>query len=437
VSEAFSLAPVDARLAALFGTQAARIQRHRALHVAQGQIGARQVAVAATDPGMQHGAIGIEEGHALAALFKRARAAGHAVVLALDSAGARVDEDLAALGAFRALFRAALEARLAGVPMFALLGRNCFGGASLLACLCGQRSYLPQTLLSTSGPRVIEASEGTARFDARDVRVVRAHLGAAARIAWHEQDRDRPDTLDAASRAVQDWLTQSAHHMPDLARRQSTLEARLAACTDEANDDVKPRASLPESLLPSGYVPSFSGRLLQACPPETGTRKPVFLGALGGGPLGAAESAGLSRLLLGLRDKCPGSPIVLLLDASAHAASVHDESVLLSDFLVHLSLVISTLGHGGHRVALWILGQASGASYVAFSAPAHSVSAAVDARIEILPAAAREAIVGARGVRASGPDAWLSSGVADALLDERLRLEPQDSNCRQHGGPSA
>ncbi len=432
----FSLAAADSRVAALFGTHSAHARRHRALLVAEGTIGGRPVAVAATDPGMQHGAIGIEEGLALAGLFARARAAGAAVVLALDSAGARVDEDLGALGAFRALFRAALDARLAGVPMFALLGRNCFGGASLLACLCGQRSYLPQTLLAASGPRVIEATEGAARFDARDVRVVSAHLGAPARIAWHGQDRERPDTLEAATCSVHEWLMQSADHAPDLARGQSALEARLADRASDARGDAQPGASLPESLLPAGYAPSYSGRLLQAYP-EPGTRKPVFLGALGGGPLDAAESVRLSWLLLSVRDAWPGSPIVLLLDASAHAASVRDESVLLSDYLVHLSLVIAALARDGHRIVLWILGQASGASYVAFSAPAHSVSAAVDARIEILPSAARAAIVGTRAAPATGTDAWLSSGVADALLDERLRFDPKHPTRQQPGGTSA
>ena len=426
----FALASADVRLCALFDRVPAQVRRHRALIVANGEIADRKVAVAATDAGMQRGAIGVEEGHALAQLFADARGSGTPVVLALDSAGARVDEDLAALGAFRRLFGAALDARGAGVPMLAVLGRSCFGGASLLACLCGQRSYLPQTLLAASGPRVIEAAEGRARFDASDARLVRAHLGTAARVAWHEQDSVRADTLEGARRAVRDWILQPPAAAPELSGQQSRLEGRLAARSAATRDDVSLSSSLLDALLPPGYVPSFSGRLLQALP-DSGAGKPVFVGALGGSPLDAADSARLSRCMLALRDTRPGCPIVLLLDASAHAASVLDEDVLLSDYLVHLSLVIGALAGRGHRIALWIVGQASGASYVAFAAPAHSVSATVDARIEILPPAARATIIGTRGSRGTGVDAWLDSRVVDGLLEKRVRL-----NSEQCGGAS-
>lgn len=420
----FALASADVRLCALFDQAPARIRRHRALIVANGEIADRNVAVAATDASMQRGAIGIEEGHALAQLFADACASGTPVVLALDSAGARVDEDLAALGAFRRLFRAALEARLAGVPMLALLGRSCFGGASLLACLCGQRSYLPQTLLAASGPRVIEAAEGRDRFDASDTSMVRAHLGTTARLAWHEKDGARADTLDSAMRTVRNWIVQPPAAAPELTGQQSRLEGRLAARSAAIHDRADLAPSLLDALLPPGYVPSISGRLLQALP-DSGAGKPVFVGALGGGPLDAQDSARLSRSLLELGEARPSCPIVLLLDASAHAASVRDEDVLLSDYLVHLSLVIAMLAGRGHRIALWIVGQASGASYVAFAAPAHSVSAAGDARIEILPPAARETIVGTRGPVETGVDTWLESHVADALLEKRVRMNPK------------
>ena len=94
--------------------------------------------------------------------------------LLLDSAGAKVDEGLAALGAFRRLFREALLTRLAGVPMFALLGRACFGGASMLATLCNARVYSERTLLGASGPAVIQALAGRDQLDAGDTTAVQA-----------------------------------------------------------------------------------------------------------------------------------------------------------------------------------------------------------------------------------------------------------------------
>ncbi len=155
---------------------------------------------------------------------------------------------------------------------------------------------------------------------------------------------------------------------------------------------------------------------------ESGGHRPIFAGALGGEPLNAADSLELARLLLEARAARPEAPIVLLLDASAHAASLEDERLLLSDYLVHLSLVIAALAQAGHRVALWIVGRASGASYVAFAAAADTVSAAVDAQIEILPPAVRERIVGKRGTRAAGAQAWLAARVADAMLEQRIGL---------------
>jgi hypothetical protein len=425
--EPFSSADVEARVAAAFDAGPARIRRHRALVTGEGLIDGRKVAVVATDPAQLRGAIGIVEAGALTQSFAQARASGTPMVLMLDSSGARVDEDLPALGAFRELFREALGARLENVPMFALLGAACFGGASLLACICGRRSYLPGTLLAASGPRVIEASQGAERFDARDTQAVAALLGSAARRAWHPQDRERTDTLAATSATLREWI-QIADPALDLEQAQARLARRLASAqpsADAAYASVPGPSSLA-ALLPPGYTAQFSGRLAYSLPATAG--KPVFVGALGGSPLDAADSIGLSGQLLQLRVSHPGSPVVLLLDASAHAASLRDERLLLSDFLVHLSLVIASLKHAGHRVALWIVGRASGASYVAFAAAAESVSAAVDARIEILPAQARASIIGTRAGADVHAHGWLAARVADAILEQRLRLQSDQSS---------
>jgi len=429
----FTSADAHARASALLRGTPEKVQRHGALLIAEGRAGARTLLVAANDPARQRGAIGSEEARALTQLFARACSERMPVVLVLDSSGARVDEDLPALGAFRELFREALRARLAGVPMLALLGTACFGGASLLACICERRSYLADTLLAASGPRVIASAERAERFDATDPQAVHTLLGAAARIAWHPDDQVRPDTLEAARHVVHQWLQQAGQPALDLPLQQANLELRLARAAGGAKADSGTAAStglapaLLDALLPPGYEPVVSGRLVRA-EAATGGSRPVFVGALGGGPLDAPDSAALAGMLLALRAGGDSRPVVLLLDASAHAASVRDERVLLSDYLVHLSLVIAALSEGGHRVALWIVGQASGASYVAFAAAADTVSAAVDARIEILPPAARASIVGARGHRAGGADSWLSAGVADALLEKRLRLNIVHSN---------
>jgi hypothetical protein len=126
----------------------------------------------------------------------------------------------------------------------------------------------------------------------------------------------------------------------------------------------------------------------------------------------------------------PGSPIVLVLDAQAHAATVADESVLLSEYLVHVSMVIAQLARSGHRTTLWLPGAASGAAYVAFASPADRVSVLPSARVSILPALAQQRIIGQALGPAMGVQSVLAAGVADAVLDNRLdayaRARPTD-----------
>ena len=59
----------------------------------------------------------------------------------------------------------------------AVLGRNCFGGASMLAHLARQRVLGPSTQLAMSGPAVIAAASG---FDGSAVFQNVAGLGSAA-----------------------------------------------------------------------------------------------------------------------------------------------------------------------------------------------------------------------------------------------------------------
>lgn len=384
----------------------------------------RPVLAAATDPAQARGALGVAETAALRETINAARRDALPVVLLLDSAGAKVDEGLAALGGFRTLFADMLHADAEGVRMFAVLGRWCFGGASLLAGLCARRSYLASSLFATSGPTVIEATEGKAAFDAADRAAVAALLGSPARLQWHPEDDVRGDTLPAAAALVRRWLshaaadTDAAHAFARLEREHAALSRRLGDGAYRAPACAQHPAL--SRLLPAGYEPTVAGTLFCALPaPASG--KPAFLGTLGGTPVGAHDCLQLSRWLLDLHGSHAASPVVLVLDASAHAATVGDERVLLADYLVHLSRTIHRLGRAGHRCVLWIPGVASGASYVAFAAPVERVSALPSARIAILPDAAAERIVGNRVAKADGIDAWIAAGVADATLDERLK----------------
>jgi hypothetical protein len=358
-------------------------------------------------------------------MLRQARADPAPILLLLDSSGARVDEGLAALGAFRRLFREALLTRLAGVPMIALLGNACFGGASMLACLCSRRVYTAHTLLAASGPGVIEAISGKPQLDAGDPKSVEALMGGAARTRSDPTDLligGAPDQLREVVRAcLRENDSRLGSWNPDVAHVVLGMRLRQAGMLDEPPAARALAAKLNE-ILPKGYAPVVDADIFSALPPP-GSGKAAFMGALTGAPVGAATCWRLADRLLALRERHAGSPVVLMLDAQGHAPTVADERVLLSAYLVHLSLVIATLAGAGRRLVLWIPGAASGASYVAFAAAVEQVSVLPAARVEILPAAAVRQILGAEPTRAVGIAALIEAGVADGLLDTRLQTQ--------------
>jgi hypothetical protein len=386
-----------------------------------GRLEGQPVWVAATDPGRARGALGVVEVEALCALFRMARREPHPLLFIVDSAGANVDEGLAALGAFRRVFREALLTRLAGVPMLALLGKSCFGGASMLACMCGVRVYSSQTLLAVSGPGVIEALGGKAELDAADSGQVRALMGGEKRTELGPGEQLAADSIvafrDSAAQLVgdgaliSDWMTQ--HSM--LGER--LLRSATSAASITSRDHLSLRRL--ERLLPPGYVSAAREHVCLALP-SAGSERPAFLGLLGGGAVGADACWQLADALLGLHACNPNSPVLLLLDAVGHAATRRDEAAMLSAYLAHLSLVGGWLAQCGHQVSLWLPGAAAGAVYVAFAAPAERVLALYSARIRILPEAALRQILGVSAEPADGPDALVRAGVIDGFLDRRL-----------------
>ena len=388
----------------------------------RGRVDGRAVWIAATDPTRARGALGVAEAAALCTWFQTAGRDPQPLLLLLDSAGAKVDEGLAALGAFRRLFRDALLARLAGVPMLAVLGRSCFGGSSMLACVCHTRLYSTETLLAVSGPGVIEALSGRAELDASDPQQVRTLMGAEARSRLGPDELSIEDHGDAFQAAVSAWIHQPALLTPgaDTAQRHERLRQRLQSVgPDPSLVSYGPSQSDTELLIPSSYQRLSRGPLLVGFPPP-GSAKPAFLGALGGSAIGAQTCWELADELQCVHQSNPASPIVLLLDASGHAATRRDEALMLSAYLAHLSIVTAELVVLGHRIVLWIPGAAAGAVYVAFAAPVQNVSALPSARIRILPEAAVRQIVGASAEEAADPDTLMQAGVIDALLDRRL-----------------
>ncbi|MBL8511668.1 MAG: hypothetical protein JNM52_08485, partial [Betaproteobacteria bacterium] len=128
------------------------------------------------------GSLGVKECDKLAHLFRIVALEKKPLILYLDSAGARLSEGLAALGAFRWMFREALSMVRAGAPVSVCLGANCFGGASMLAALAGTRVFAANTLLAMSGPSILAQSAGGSALDEMFRAITQAAIGVDARV---------------------------------------------------------------------------------------------------------------------------------------------------------------------------------------------------------------------------------------------------------------
>jgi acetyl-CoA carboxylase alpha subunit len=384
------------------------------LRVGTGLLGGQPVAIAVTDRSIAGGAFGVAESQALSDMLREDQGRHLPVVLCLDSAGARLDEGLPALGAFRALYRQVLELRLAGVPMLALLGRDCFGGASMLATACAQRVYAIGSRLAMSGPAVIQALGGRNELDASDMQAVNALMGGTARAAMEFAGKLSEDSLYAYRQAALDWVRRPAAP-PNLREQHNRLGARLLK-HDMAPSPTRIEVELPEALRE--LVPdTFSARRVDGV--MVGRLQPgasdTYFGFVGAVAVGALSAWTLAGECLQATAAHPGETVMLLLDSPGQAPTFADERVLLSEYVSHLALVIASLRNSGHRVTLQVIGDAAGGIYVALAAAAGRVIALPGANVQILPPAAISRVLRRSSMTASVDD-YLKSGVIDTLV---------------------
>ena len=358
---------------------ASSIEAHWAagsLRLSTGRMAGHPVSLAITDRSQSGGAFGVEECAGLQALLQRAPADAGTVVLVLASGGARLDQGLAALGAFRRLFAAVLAAWAAGRRLLAVVHGDCFGGASLLACAAQARIGVRGGRFGLSGPGIIEALASKAELDASDRAAVRDLFGVDARYAAQILTALCDDDVDALRAAVTAAIARDAA-ADDLPRQHERLRQRL----------VEAAIALP-------------------------SRTPDWTGFCGGQPVSARDCWLAADWLL---QRAPGEPIDIALDAPGQATTRLDERIGLSEFAVHLAQCLMRLRAHGAAVNLKIAGQAGGAIYVALAAPASSVTADPGARVHVLPPEAVN-----RVLRSRLPDEDIhrarDCGVVDALV---------------------
>lgn len=139
--------------------------------IGEGRINSVYVHVIAQEGQFMGGSVGEIHGAKIVGLLKRAaRDKPTAVLFVADSGGVRLHEANAGLIAISEIMRAVLDARVAGVPVFALIGGSCgaFGGIGIVSRLCSAIIISEEGRLGLSGPEVIETVAGVEEFDSKD-----------------------------------------------------------------------------------------------------------------------------------------------------------------------------------------------------------------------------------------------------------------------------
>lgn len=382
------------------------------------QLDGRPVRVARIENRIASGSIGRAEAERLVALLRVVAAERAPLVLLLDSAGARVSEGLAALGAFRHLYRAALAAALAGAPIACVLGRNAYGGASMLAMLAAERLFSAETRLAMSGPAVIASTAGTSATDEMFLAMAEAAMSPAA--------REKASVANHAWREGEDvagWLRGALAPRGDVIGGWQARHEALALRIDAAQSR-RPWESLRRRDLARLFDGGMSLRESDGLVEGEGTRAGEsvrVLGLVGPTPLGIARAWRFADLAWKALDAPPGR-LEVLLDCASHAPRLEDERAVQSEFVVDMALGLAALGARGTRVGLTVLGKAGGGVYVALAAPAGRVASVYGADIQVLPASAVAAILGERREVVPSFAEYRAAGVADEEI--KLGLVP-------------
>lgn len=380
----------------------------------RGHLEGREVRVALVENRAASGAIGTIEASRLRAMLVEGNAP---LVLYLDSAGAKVSEGLRALGAFRALYREGLAALLRGTPIAAVLGRNCYGGSSMLAHLATRRLFSPQTQLAMSGPAIIAAAAGMNPLDDVFRAMAEATLGAPART------RASPgNSLWEPATDLRQWLRESLAPQPDVAaalrHRHEALALRFQGKAPPPLRWEPVRRRDLDRIYARGYEARESHGLIAG----KGTRdagEENFIGLVGPAPLGAARAWHFADLAWGLAG---AGRLEVYLDCATHAARLEDERLVQSEYIVDMGFALASLAARGTRVGLTIAGKAGGGVYVALAAPAAQVTSLYGADIQVLPGSAVAAILGQSQESVPSFDDYRAGGVAEREV--RLGLVP-------------
>lgn len=381
----YSRATLPQRLAALFnGGTWQYLATNSDLRLAEGEIAGRKVLAVATDTAAALGTFGVGECIDFKWAVLRARATGTPILLLLDSAGTRLTAGLPVQGAIRALMREVLDARLAEVPMLAVLGRYAFGSASMLSFSAHARLYSESTQLAMSGPRVLQA----ALADGTSLDTVSNRINGIARSTVGNADKLIADDLDAYAQAVREWVANPI----------------AASVTREAL--IQEHHYLSQRL-PGGAQDDAQGPVL-----DGDTIRCVMDRSFG-----AADAVVLAELAQSACSNAATKSVTIVMDCPGHSILLQDEEIILSQYLVHLALWLRLLVRTeGAAIRLRITGTLSGGIYIGLAAAASSTELAPGATIRTLPVSSLVHIFGNEIQETADSAYYIEWGLADNVL---------------------
>lgn len=382
--------------------------------------------VAVVENKIASGSLGALECQRLASLFMICLREKAALVLYLDSAGAKVSEGHVALGAFRKLFKQALQLSTHNISVVTVLGTNCYGGASMLAqagqiCLFGAH-----TKLAMSGPSILAQAAGADVFDATFQAVAQAAISGAARAAQSTRNRALPVTIDAKTLAttLQAAFAEIAAEPNWPQRRADDLQSRVAKLSPPTITAEPFKRPDCDKLFPEGYHLEHQNEVVFGTANYNGHAHDVLGVAAPGlrtlGNLGAVSAWAFAQRARALAQDISGKPCLILLDCESHSTQLADEKPILSAYLHYLAHALQRLAHS--RTAAQpsglpciVLSKAGGGVFVAFAA-ATKVAMVYQAQIQLLPASAINNILGNSSDEAAAFKDIQAAGVADEEL---------------------
>jgi hypothetical protein len=388
------------------------------LTLGRGRVAGIAVHIALVENKIASGSLGLKECDKLASLFRIVATQKTPLLLYLDSAGARVSEGLPALGAFRHMYRAALDMAASGAPFISMLGANCYGGASMLAALANERVFSDNTQLAMSGPTILAQSAGASAIDEVFRAIAEAAIGAEARVKLSASN------TKAWSRAVCSPLenTGSSWHqlhveLGERWKNQNRPQSAFTLGEPHVREELK-------ALYPDGYKTEEEQGILYGRA-KVGEEKIRLMGIVDRQPLTAQRAWALADRVWALclsGKELAGSRLNIVIDCEAHSTTLDDEKIMLSQYMANLAMALTMLGRRGVYIETTVLRKLGGGVYVALAAASVKVNLLHGAEIQLLPGRAIASILGDAAALNSEGKAGAEAYIAARVIDQELKV---------------